>query len=93
MNKCFFFNAFEKKKHTKENLMEKEIIRTYQKDDLTIIWKPKICIHAGECVKRLSQVYKPKEKRWIQPEHATKEELIDQINHCPSGALSYRLNQ
>lgn len=73
--------------------MEKEIIKEYHTDDLTVIWKPKTCIHAGECVKRLPKVYKPKEKRWVQPEHATKEELINQINHCPSKALTYRLKE
>ena len=39
----------------------------------------------------LPLVYRPKERPWIRPEFATKEELIDQINKCPSGALSYRL--
>lgn len=73
--------------------MKKEIVKEYEKDELVIIWKPKMCIHAGECVKRLPEVYKPKEKRWVQPENATKEALIDQINHCPSGALSYRIKQ
>lgn len=73
--------------------MEKEISKAYQKGDFTVIWKPKKCIHSGECVRRLPKVYKPKEKRWVQTEHATQEQLIDQINHCPSGALSYRLKE
>ena len=73
--------------------MEKEIIKEYKTDELTILWKPKTCIHAGECVRRLPKVYKPKEKRWVQPENASTQELTDQINHCPSGALSYRLNE
>lgn len=67
-----------------------EIIKEYQKDDLTIVWQPQKCIHAGICVKTLPAVYNPKAKRWISAENASKEELKNQISTCPSGALSYR---
>ncbi len=70
----------------------REIIKEYSKGDLTVIWKPKTCIHAAECVKRLPEVYKPDEKPWIQLENATADELKAQIDACPSGALSYRLS-
>ncbi|MBO6515778.1 MAG: (4Fe-4S)-binding protein [Bacteroidia bacterium] len=69
----------------------KDITKRYQKDDLTIVWQPAKCIHAGECVKALPNVYKPKEKPWITPENATIEELKAQIDKCPSGALSYEM--
>ncbi len=72
---------------------EREIIKEYNNGDLTIIWKPKTCIHSGECVRRLPNVYDPKAKPWIKTGQATAEELKEQINACPSGALSYRLNQ
>ena len=67
----------------------KEIIKRYASDEFTIIWKPKKCIHAAECVKRLPKVYRPKEKPWLIIENATTEELKSQIDACPSGALSY----
>lgn len=70
-------------------MSEREIIKKYIKEDLTIVWKPKICIHAEECVKRLPEVYKPEDKPWIQPENASIEALKEQIDTCPSGALSY----
>jgi uncharacterized Fe-S cluster protein YjdI len=66
-----------------------EIVKKYEADGLTVVWKPKKCIHAAECVKRLPQVYNPNEKPWIRAENASAKELIDQINACPSGALSY----
>lgn len=71
----------------------KDITKHYTNGDITIVWKPKLCIHAAECVKALPNVYKPKEKPWITPESATTEELKIQINKCPSGALSYILNE
>jgi len=70
---------------------KKELVKEYSNGEITILWKPKTCIHAAECVKRLPNVYKPKEKPWITIENATTEELIDQIDKCPSGALSYNL--
>ena len=65
-------------------------MKEYVKDDLVIMWKPEKCIHAGICVKTLPNVYNPKEKPWIKPENATVEELEQQIDLCPSKALSYR---
>ena len=70
-------------------MADKEIVKEYTNGDLTIVWKPGKCIHAGECVKALPQVYNPKEKPWIKAENATTEELKAQIGKCPSGALSY----
>ena len=70
----------------------KEITKEYTNGEITIVWKPKTCIHAGTCVKMLPEVYKPKEKPWIQIDNATTEALKEQIMACPSGALSYRMN-
>lgn len=64
----------------------------YTNGEITVIWQPKKCIHAAICVKSLPQVYNPKEKPWLKPENATSAELKNQIDLCPSGALSYQLN-
>ncbi|MGB5665238.1 MAG: (4Fe-4S)-binding protein [Maribacter sp.] len=69
--------------------MEREVIKEYQKGELTIVWKPKTCIHSGICVKTLPKVYDPKAKPWIKPENASIDALKSQIDKCPSGALSY----
>ncbi len=74
--------------------MEEKTIRyPHPNGEITVIWKPEKCIHAGICVKTLPQVYDPKGRPWITPETASTEALIDQINHCPSGALSYELTK
>lgn len=73
--------------------MEKEITKEYTNGELTVVWKPKACIHSEECIHALPEVYKPKEKPWITPENATTQELKDQIAKCPSGALSYYMNK
>ncbi|MBD0849346.1 (4Fe-4S)-binding protein [Maribacter arenosus] len=71
--------------------MEKEIIKEYPLENLTIIWKPEKCIHSGICVKKLPRVYNPREKPWIKQHNASEQELIAQIDECPSGALTYRI--
>ena len=65
----------------------------YSNGELTIVWQPELCRHAGICVKTLPNVYHPKERPWIKMENATTEELIAQIKKCPSGALSYNLKK
>lgn len=64
----------------------------YTNGEITVIWQPKKCIHTAICVKSLPQVYNPKEKPWLKPENATSAELKNQIDLCPSGALSYQFN-
>ncbi len=72
---------------------KQERIIEYKNEDLTIFWKPKTCIHAAECVKRLPKVYKPRERPWLTIENATTKELKEQIDACPSGALSYMVKE
>jgi uncharacterized Fe-S cluster protein YjdI len=72
--------------------MEKEIVKKYSNGELTIVWKPGLCIHSGVCVRTLPKVYNPGEKPWVKPENASTEELKAQITKCPSGALSYLMN-
>ena len=72
--------------------MEKEIVKKYTNGELTVVWKPNLCIHSGVCVRTLPQVYNPREKPWIKIENASNEELMVQIKKCPSGALTYLMN-
>lgn len=73
--------------------MDREITKTYTNGEITIIWKPSLCTGAGVCWRLLPGVYRPLERPWIRPEFATTEQLIDQIDRCPSGALTYRKNE
>lgn len=65
----------------------------YKNENITIHWDQSKCIHAGVCVRSLPNVYNPKKRPWVKIENASTEELKAQINNCPSGALSYTLNE
>ncbi|MEZ4970498.1 MAG: (4Fe-4S)-binding protein [Flavobacteriaceae bacterium] len=71
---------------------QKKNSKEYTNGEITVVWKPSKCIHAGVCVKTLPEVYHPKEKPWIKPEMATTDQLKSQIMKCPSGALSFFMN-
>lgn len=73
----------------------KEITKEYTNGEITIVWKPHICIHSTICwrgASGLMQVFNPAEKPWIKPEGADTERIVEQIKRCPSGALSFYNN-
>jgi len=65
----------------------------YTNGEITILWKPKLCTHAGVCVRTLPKVYNPKARPWITMENASTGELVAQVHQCPSGALSIKSDQ
>ena len=70
--------------------MEKKVF-SYQNDDIKVSYDMNRCIHAGECVKGLRDVFDPQKKPWIQPDNASAEKIADVIEKCPTGALHYEL--
>lgn len=66
--------------------------KEYSNEEVTIVWKPDVCIHSAKCVQGLPNVFKPKQKPWINVEEASTDALVDQVKKCPSGALSYYMN-
>jgi uncharacterized Fe-S cluster protein YjdI len=73
-------------------MSERNIIKKYTNGEITVVWEPKKCIHAGVCVKMLPGVYNPEIKPWINIDNGTTKELKAQVSECPSGALSYFMN-
>ena len=65
------------------------ITKHYSKDNLTIVWKPDVCIHSTKCWNGLASVFNPRQKPWINMEGAGAEQIKEQVSNCPSGALSY----
>ena len=64
----------------------------YTNGEVTVVWKPKVCIHSTICWHGLLQVFDPRVKPWINMQGALSERIIEQVKKCPSGALSYFLN-
>ena len=68
-------------------------IKHYKTEDLTVIWNPEKCIHAGECVKGSPTVFHPNDRPWIQLDGADPDDVRKTIDKCPSGALSYPVEE
>ena len=67
--------------------------KNYVGKGITIHDNRKICSHAAECVNNLPSVFKLNARPWINPDAAeTKEEIVNTIKKCPSGALSYSID-
>lgn len=70
----------------------KDITKKYTNGEVTVVWKPTMCMHSTICFKGLGNVFDPQKRPWITPDGGTTEKIIDQVKKCPSGALSYYLN-
>lgn len=70
-----------------------EIKKKYSNGEITIVWKPSVCIHSAICFRGLPAVFHPKEKPWIRMEGTPSEKIMNQIDKCPSKALSYYRNE
>ncbi len=69
-----------------------DLIKNYKAGDLTVFWKPSLCIHSEKCVHGLPEVFKPTDKPWIRLEGTSEAKVIAQVKKCPSGALSFISN-
>lgn len=63
--------------------------RDYSNGEITIHWRPEKCIHAAKCVTTLPEVFNLKERPWVDAGGASTERIIEAVNLCPSGALTY----
>ncbi|MEI6748714.1 MAG: (4Fe-4S)-binding protein [Bacteroidota bacterium] len=61
----------------------------YSNDEITVIWQPELCQHYAYCFSQQPEVFNPGVGKWIDPYGANSERIIEQVNRCPSGALSY----
>jgi uncharacterized Fe-S cluster protein YjdI len=68
----------------------KDILKEYSNGEITILWQPSKCIHSGNCARNNPDVFRPKKQPWIRQETSTSEKIMETIDKCPSGALSYR---
>jgi uncharacterized Fe-S cluster protein YjdI len=78
--------------------MEKQIPaaadrKKYTNGEVTVIWQPHMCIHSAICFKGSPTVFDPRKRPWVTLDGGTTEGIVEQIKKCPSGALSYFMNE
>jgi uncharacterized Fe-S cluster protein YjdI len=63
-------------------------IQEYSNDAVIVRFDPRVCIHSGVCLRGLHAVFDVKRRPWVNVEAASAEAIAEQIQKCPSGALS-----
>ncbi len=61
--------------------------KSYTAAGVTVTFDGEVCQHAGLCVKGLPRVFDTSARPWIQPGEASVDEVVAQVEACPSGAL------
>ncbi len=67
--------------------------KRYTNGEITVVWKPDLCIHSEICFYGLGEVFDPQKRPWVNIQGATSERIIAQVDQCPSAALSYSRNE
>lgn len=63
--------------------------QSYSAPGITVHFDPNLCYHSAICLKSLPEVFDVRRKPWVSPEAAPVEKIIETIEKCPSGALTY----
>lgn len=63
--------------------------KRYTGDSVDVTYSPQRCIHAAECVRRLSEVFDNQRRPWINPNGSSADRVAEVVERCPSGALHY----
>jgi uncharacterized Fe-S cluster protein YjdI len=71
-------------------MLSSRALQTYEGDQLTVTFDPRLCIHSKHWVHALPAVFDPTRKRWIRPDAGTADEVVAAVAGCPSGALRVR---
>ncbi|MFN0214603.1 MAG: (4Fe-4S)-binding protein [Saprospiraceae bacterium] len=69
-----------------------EIIKKYTNGEITVVWKPEVCIHSRLCWTQLRDVFNPQSRPWVKMDGANTARIMEQVSKCPSGALSFYKN-
>jgi uncharacterized Fe-S cluster protein YjdI len=64
------------------------VVKHYDNGEVTVVWKPDVCIHSAICFHGLPQVFDPRRRPWVDVKAAATAEIVAQVRKCPSGALS-----
>lgn len=72
--------------------MPKEIIKRYSNGEITVVWKPSVCLHSTICFAGLPGVFDPRRRPWVNILGASSDAIVAQVRRCPSGALSVLRN-
>lgn len=66
--------------------------KEYTNGEVTVVWEPERCFHSTNCWRQLPQVFQPQNRPWVDMDGAATERIKEQVDRCPSGALSWYMD-
>ena len=63
--------------------------RTYESDDIRVLWDISRCIHVADCIRKLPEVFDPQARPWVDVNGAPADQIAEAVRACPTGALRY----
>ncbi|WP_020527908.1 (4Fe-4S)-binding protein [Flexithrix dorotheae] len=72
---------------------KKDVVKEYSNGEITVVWEPHKCIHSTNCWKGLYNVFNPNKRPWIKMDGSSSERISQQVDKCPSGALTWYNNE
>ena len=68
--------------------MSKDIIKRYSNGEITVVWQPSLCVHSGYLRARAAEGVRSARRPWVILDGFDTETIVNQVERCPSGALS-----
>lgn len=67
--------------------------RQYSNGEITLEWRPELCLHCCNCINNLPQVFNLNRHPWINISGALTQEIIDTTKNCPDKALYVKIDR
>ena len=61
----------------------------YPGNKVDVEWDDRLCIHIGECGRAKGDLFISGRKPWCVPNLVSQEEVVNVVERCPTGALTY----
>lgn len=71
--------------------MSAKPLQVYETPQVRVTFDPNICRHSGVCLRTLPAVFDVSRPRWVRPELADAQDVMEAVARCPSGALKSQL--
>lgn len=69
--------------------MSEKKVFNYDGAQADVHWDGRLCIHIGECGRAPNDLFVGGRQPWCQPDQASPDEVVEVVNRCPTGALTY----
>jgi CDGSH-type Zn-finger protein/uncharacterized Fe-S cluster protein YjdI len=72
-------------------MTDKQIVN-YPGKQADVRWDGRLCLHVAECGRARNDLFVAGRKPWCQPDCVSVPEVVDVVERCPSGALTYAIH-